>query len=89
MQIRTRSFIVVLLITVVAAGVFAAIQFVPALTAENTTLLDEDALLNIAIETAQAYGLTSDPDILVSEYILAREWGPTMTIMPPENETTS
>lgn len=47
-------------------------------TAQEGAVLDEQTLTHIAIEAAQFYGLKSEPEILFSEYVLAREFGPTM-----------
>jgi hypothetical protein len=50
----------------------------PPSTAQQGDVLDEQTLTNIAIGAAKIYGLKSEPEILISDYILAREFGPTM-----------
>lgn len=59
------------------AWLFITISSQPSV-AQESELLDEQTLLNIAIEAAQFYGLKSEPEILISDYILGREWGPVM-----------
>jgi hypothetical protein len=71
------------LLIISTVGIFGLLFFFllvsgPPSTAQTGDILDEESLIDIAIEAARLYGLKSEPEILISEYISAKEWGPMM-----------